>query len=70
VPLEANILEIAVCVVIKKVCFDDETATKLEKLSKYCNNNIIYVLIDSELSQILEIYIIYHSAYSECLYTL
>jgi len=32
------------------VSFDDETAAKLEKLIKYCNNNIIYVLIDSELS--------------------
>jgi len=26
------------------------------KFNKYCNNNIIYVLIDSELSQMLEIY--------------
>jgi len=47
-----------------------ETATKLKKLIKYCNNNIIYVLIDSELSQLLKLYIIHHSAYSECLYTL
>jgi len=52
------------------MCFDDETATKLEKFIKYCNNNIIYVLINSELLQILKIYIIYYSAYLECLYTL